>query len=155
MKLFKSLVFFALGLSLFLTACEEEIEPTPEAAVQFSLSSTEATLTGASNDADISPKVTLTNDTDEAVTLRWERIDNLPTGWEAATCDNVACHTPATTVRDMEVPAAGAEGDSFDFKVSFYPNGETGTATAEVRIYDPVDSARTVQSVTFEAISQR
>lgn len=155
MKLFKSLGIFALGLAVFLTSCEEDIEPTPEPAVQFSLSANQASLVGSSTASDISPKVMFTNDTDEEITLTWHRIDNLPTNWEAATCDNIACHAPVTTMRDMTLPAAGETGSSFELKVSFYPNGETGTATSDIRIYDPADSARTVQTVTFEAISER
>lgn len=154
MKFLKSIGFFAIALSLFLTACEEEIEPTPEPAIQFSLSAMEATLTGRATDAEISPTVTFTNDSDAPITLRWERTETLPSGWEAATCDNVACHIPSVTVRDMEVPAAGEEGSSFPLKVTFYPNTNRGTANANIRLYDPTDSARTVQVVSFEAIAE-
>jgi hypothetical protein len=73
----------------------------------------------------------------------WIRETNeLPAEWTAAVCDNALCHA-------IEIDSAEftlASGDSFDFKVNFYPLNNLGRGNNRIRIYaksDPAVSATT------------
>lgn len=75
--------------------------------------------------------------------LRWVRtIDaNTPARWDIDVCDIVQCHIPSVSTYDITVPANG----SFDLKIGFNPNSNLGTGDATVYLYEPSDSAGTVQ----------
>lgn len=142
----KKLLFALLATSFAFTACEKDPDEEP-AAIQFSLDATTASNSARASSAEIDAKVKFRNLENKTISVKWQRYDvNVPASWQVATCDNEQCRVPAVTEYTMTIPA----NDSFDLKLVVYPNGEIGTGTARIRVYDPTDSARTVQSIYYE-----
>lgn len=141
-------LFFAAtaAMAILFTSCEKD--PVEEPAVQFSLAATSAMGSGRASSVEIDAKVKFKNLESTAITIKWQRYDVVvPTNWQVSTCDNEQCRVPAVTEYTMTIPA----NDSFDMKAVFYPNNEVGTGTARIRVFDPADSARTVQSILYTA----
>jgi hypothetical protein len=139
-------LFFAAAaaMAILFTSCKED--PIEEPAVQFSLEATSAMNSGRASSVEIDAKVKFRNLENKVIIIKWQRYDvNVPSTWQVATCDNEQCRVPAVTEYTMTIPA----NDSFDMKAVFYPNAEVGTGTARIRVFDPADSARTVQSILY------
>ena len=141
----KKVLFAAACLSIFSTACEPDDPVLPD-AVRFSLAATAVSNTGRASGTEVDAKVKFYNLESKTISIKWQRYDVMvPTDWQVATCDNEQCRVPAVTEFTMTIPA----NDSFDMKLVVYPNGVVGTGTAKIRLYDPTDSARTVQSILY------
>jgi hypothetical protein len=145
----KKLLVAALAAALC-TACKK----TPEAPdlATFDLSATTATArTRIIVDSEINPKVRLTNTSGRQVELKWRRMNvNVPSTWEVATCDDVACHAPLVDNRVMTL----ADTASFEMKITFRHNGELGTGTAQIVVFDPQDSSATARVISYTATAE-
>jgi hypothetical protein len=141
----KKVLFAAACLSIFSTACEPDDPILPD-AVRFSLAATSVSNLGRASSPEVDAKIKFYNLENKVINIKWQRYDVVvPADWQVATCDNNQCWVPAIAEQLMTIPA----NDSFDMKLVVYPNGVVGTGTAKFRMYDPTDSARTVQSVLY------
>lgn len=117
-----------------------------EAAVtgpSFSMDKNTDSGTAAASNVKVEYKSKVTNLRSSDLDLRWVRtIDGgTPTRWDVDVCDIVQCHIPTVSTYDITVPANG----SFDLKIGFNSNSVLGTGDATVYLYEPSDSAGTVQ----------
>ena len=141
-----------MASSLFFTACKNDdttndVTPTPTAA-NFSLTTLSPSESGRNLD-EINVKTYLTADTD--ANLVWRRsTENLPTGWTALVCTAGNCFDINTLTMPLNTTANNQE----EIKVTFMTSMNLGTGTFDLLVFDPIDSAGTVQTVTFEATLQ-
>ena len=143
---------FALA-GLGLTACDKTEDDGPTVILaEFSLSQMAPSLTQRRiADPEISPISVLRNTSNREVKLVWRRISgDLPSGWELAVCDDVACHAPSVARREMTLPPDAV----VDMKITFRHNEVEGRGEASLLIFDPQDSAATVRTVTFTAVAE-
>jgi len=100
------------------------------AQAQLYISSTYSSQQGRSSE-EIAPSVTLKNNGNYTIEVRWERIrNNLPQGWDAVVCDKQCSLAEAKTF-------TLASGESIsNFRVSFRPNGVEGIGNTEIKIYE-------------------
>lgn len=113
----------------------------------FSMSTNSESGTATASSAKVAYKSKVINLTNSDLSLRWVRTlgTNNPGRWDIDVCDIVQCHIPTVSTYTFNVPA----NDSFYLKIGFQTQGSTGTASAKVYLFEPSDSASTVQ--TFEA----
>jgi len=151
----KHLLLLTMMLLVGLSACKDDCESgdcdeTPTVTKSFTVSGNTADISGSADDAELNAKVTFTNTstTDEDISVRWEVMNqNLPSGWNSAVCDNVTCHAPTVMDRTMTI----TKDETFDFKVTFYPDGNSGTGTVDVKLYVEGDEENTTEMITFSA----
>ena len=95
---------FAL-IVLGLTAQNYTVDPNPAFG--------EANLDDlGTNPEDIKADAFITNNTNDTLNLRWERIGNeRPEGWETAICDVNLCYLPNTTTKDFMLLPNESGGD--------------------------------------------
>lgn len=110
---------------------------------KFSMSTNSDNGSATASNVKVEYKSKVTNLTSSNLDLRWVRtIDgNTPARWEVTICDNVQCHIPTVSTYDITIPANG----NFDLKIGFNPKSILGTGDATVHLYEPSDSANTVQ----------
>lgn len=113
----------------------------------FSMSTNVENGSATASNVKVAYKSRVTNLTGSNLDLRWVRTINssTPSRWDIDVCDIVQCHIPTVRTYDITVPANG----SFDLKIGFNPNNILGNGHATVYLYEPSDSAGTVQ--TFQA----
>lgn len=89
------------------------------------------------------------NTSNDALTLTWRRVTNNPNIGTTAICDINICYPETTNAASFTLEA----GDTGNLDVHFYPGDEyaTGTGTVEVILFEPDDSANTVQSFTVHS----
>lgn len=116
-------------------------------APNFSLSSMADTGTTSSGSPMREYKTVLTNLTGSDLTIKWVRVEasSYPNGWSSYTCDYIQCHTPNVVEFENTLPANYA----LDFKTTVNSAGIDGTGDVTTYIFEPSDSAGTVQIYTI------
>lgn len=95
---------------------------------------------GYINEFEIIAKNTFVNNSIHTEFIWVRETNELPAEWTAAVCDNALCHAIEIDSADFTL----SSGDSFDFKVNFYPLNNLGRGNNRIRIYaksDPTVSA--------------
>lgn len=112
----------------------------------FSMSTNSETGSATASTTKIEYKSKVTNLTNTNLDLRWTRVidGGTPGSWSVDVCDINICHVPTISTADFSMPA-NAE---FDLKIGFNPNRALGAGSATVYLYEPNDSANTVQIFT-------
>jgi len=121
-------------------------------AQTFSVDTDNASVSGDISSSVIEVAIHVDNISAAPITLRWRLIPasiSLPSGWTTSVCDINGCYSPSTYVKDFNM-AIGAL-DAY-VKVSFIHNGNIGTGTEQILLFDIADSAGTVQTLNYEAI---
>lgn len=114
------------------------------AQAQLYVSSTYSSQQGRSSE-EIAPSVTVKNNGNYSIEVRWERVrNNLPQGWDAVVCDKQCTSSDAKTF-------TLAPGESIsNFRVSFRPNGVEGIANMDIKIYEVRNQSNSI-TVNFSA----
>jgi len=117
-------------------------------AQSFSISPSPVHVTGDASAFRIEAPSIVTNNTNEVLNLRWERIEEeLPAEWVTAICDNVICWLPSKSIGDYIL----APNEEARMKPEFRINSTPGMGTIRMLIYDPLDSLNTVQENVYTA----
>lgn len=90
------------------------------------------------------------NNSSDTVIYRWRRVvEEIPSTWESAVCDEIACRFPSVNTINDTIKIA--PGDSTNLDVHFYNEGRVGEGYVEVIAFDVADSANTVVNAKFYA----
>ena len=117
-------------------------------AQDFTVSPSPVSVTGDPDAALVEAPSKVTNNTNNVLNLRWERVvEDIPVEWQTLVCDNILCWGPTKSVSDFTLEP-NADGD---MKPNFKPNGVEGTGVVHILIYDPLDSLNTVQEHVYTA----
>ena len=118
------------------------------AGPKFSLSKNNDSGTAAASSSKIEYTSVVTNLSNSTLNLRWVRTltSGTPSRWNIDVCDNVQCHIPSVSTFDISM----TPNETFDLKIGFMANTLTGTGDATVYLFEPSDSANTVQ--VFQAV---
>jgi len=87
---------------------------------------------------DLESYATITNTTDEPVSLKWTRIVNSkPSAWDTQVCDNVFCYLPQVSTNidpdlGLDAPFVLEAGESFDLIFHVLPYGNAGEGRFEL-----------------------
>jgi hypothetical protein len=87
---------------------------------------------------DLESYATITNTTNETVSLRWTRVvQSTPTDWETQVCDNVACYLPQVSSNidpelGLNAPFELEAGESFELIFHVLPYGTAGEGRFEL-----------------------
>jgi hypothetical protein len=147
MKNFKLLAAILLLVgSVTIYSCGDD---TPVATgPSFSVTEVEMNPTGTITDVDINGKVKIKNTSDAQINLYWVRNNiNVPNNWLTAFCDHVLCYPVATIEGDIILEA----GQEEELKLVFRPDGNRGTGSADLVLYDKADQAGSTVTHTFTA----
>ncbi len=107
-----------------------------------------ASSTGSPTDPYIKVFSNVTNNTNAAMDVTWERYNvQAPTEWTTSVCDKNFCYAD---FQSSETFSLGA-GETENLDIWFLPDNVVGVGTAEIRIYNAADSANTVVSNTYTA----
>ncbi len=82
------------------------------------------------------------NNSNDTVSIRWQRNENIPTGWLTAICDNIQCWAEVVSYSPQAV-VIPPQGKSV-MDVHFFPGGKAGNGSVTVRAWVEGDSANTV-----------
>lgn len=156
----KKILLLVMVLGVAFASCKKDPTTDPDNTTNnnnnntptatFSLSAETVSGSGAASDNEIITKVTFTNNStiEGGSDYVWRIANtNLPTGWQAAVCDNVQCWSPAKTDNTMSVN----KDEAFDLKVHFYPDNIDGSGTVDILVYATSDSAGTVKTIVYSA----
>jgi hypothetical protein len=101
---------------------------------------------GSKSDFDITSTMDILNMTHVNKNLTWTRVINsMTTGWQNTVCDPDLCRQPTTNTASFSLGADSIK----EFVMHFYPNGNNGSASVTLYVYDATDSANTVMARTF------
>lgn len=90
----------------------------------------------------VAPIINVTNNTNQTVTMSWERIVNdHPQGWEVLVCDSESCFPPQVNTNNI---SDIAPGQSIPVNIHFKPHGATGIASVKIRVCIQGDAASCV-----------
>ncbi len=119
---------------------------TTPPAPNFSLSITNDTSSALASSS-LEYKTVFTNLSSDSIEITWIRIEDAgnPATWSYTTCDHITCWAPFITEKTNKV----AGNHVFDFKTEISPNSATGTGTVTTLLFEPSDSAGTVQTHTI------
>ncbi len=117
------------------------------AAVQapnFSMAKNTDSGSSFANNDKVEYTTNITNDSGADLELKWvkEYDAQTPSAWNIDVCDNNLCYPANVFSQTFNMPASS----SFDLKVGFNPQFTAGTATTTVHVFEPSDSAGTVQT---------
>lgn len=141
-----SLALFAV-VAFTISSCS-----TDDYVVPFTISAIDNDVVGSMNDSEIVGKFNITNNTGEQLTLRWVRQnESFPAGWESAICDHILCYDRALSERDLVLDANATE----EIKFNFYPEGVSGSGTADLVIFDPANQELSTETVSFSALARQ
>lgn len=111
------------------------------------------------NDYELVGYATVTNNSDEAISLRWERIIvDMPDGWEVQVCDLNLCYSTSVYSNfvpgEIEIPVVLNPGESTNMDVHVKPRGIAGTASIDIELSDTNDPDNIISTgaYTFEAL---
>lgn len=143
-----SLALFAV-VAFTISSCTED-EPTY--VVPFTISNINADAVGSMNDVEIVGTFDITNNTGEELTLNWIRGNvDFPAGWESAICDHILCYDRALSENELVLDANA----TVEIKFNFYPEGVSGSGTADLEVYDSVNRTESTQTVSFSALARQ
>ncbi len=133
---------------ILLTLITFAVFSAPIFAQIFTISPSPVQVTGDVSTFRTEAPSTVTNNTDEVLNLRWERIEeDVPAEWNTAICDNILCWAPTKSVSDYTIQP----NEEARMKPEFRSNGVAGVGTIRMLIYDPLDSLNTVQENVYTA----
>lgn len=89
----------------------------------------------------------LTNNSATTTTVKWDRTQDLPDGWQTYVCDIEQCFFPGTSTSEFNIES----GQEVFFKMYFRATAE-GTVSSVVDLYDVNNTSDAVQ-VTYNASS--
>lgn len=118
---------------------------TASVQAQLVLDNASVTATSLSSDASEELEINVTNTSNDEVTVRWTRSEDLPSGWFTYVCDIVNCYTPAKDSSEF-VLAAGASG----FIKLTVTTASFGTGVTDITLFDVMDPDNSV-TATFTA----
>ncbi len=75
------------------------------------------------------------NNTTNTYSIKWQKTEFLPNGWEASFCDKVNCYPPATTTKIFPLTA----NEQGIMKVLARTNGFPGIGTVKISVTSPDD----------------
>lgn len=146
----KSLKLLSLALFAVVAFTISSCSPD-DYVVPFTISAIDNDVTGNMGDTEIVGKFNITNNTGEQLTLRWVRQNvDFPAGWESAICDHILCYDRALSEKDLVLDANATE----EIKFNFYPEGVSGSGTAELVIYDSVNQELSTETISFSATAR-
>lgn len=125
----KKAILFLLSLALTagLPAQDLVIEPNPTVVMGVTADQFEGV-----------GYATITNQTEDTLTLVWERnVLDITDGWASAICDRNLCHFPSVGSEVFEAPP----NEALRLDVHVYPQGVAGSAVVEVKVYDQNDES--------------
>ncbi|MFK7947325.1 MAG: hypothetical protein AB8G11_07045 [Saprospiraceae bacterium] len=151
MKNLKLLSLTVLAIVAFMISSCDPDEPEEVYVVPFTISDIVTDASGSANDNEIVTTFKVTNNTGEALTLRWVR-DNVsfPTGWESAICDHLLCYDRELSENNLELDANA----TVEIKFNFYPESVDGTGTVDLEVYDPVNRTESTETISFSATAR-
>lgn len=95
----------------------------------------------------------LRNLTNQDLTVRWQKIEYLPTGWASSFCDNTTCWPAEITTNVLDLPA---NGGSSIFDIRFYPDYKPGAGDVYVVAYvEGRDSAASAVGALFNGVAEK
>ena len=155
MKQRLSLIFSFLLLAAFAMAQSMSLSDSP-------VSGTANLDDMSTNPDDVEAHTTITNNTNQTITLRWERVTNdTPDGWNTAVCDLNQCYFHTVSEQEFEMQP----NESGELIVHAYPGGGPGqldsalpgNGTVELKIVNVDDETDFIMgvfnfTVTGEAI---
>jgi hypothetical protein len=151
MKNFKllSLALFAM-VALTIASCSTDPGTTPTGP-NFSITEINYTVSGSVTEPELVGKISITNTSSEAITLHWIRQNvATPTGWATAVCDHIQCYPVGIAEKDLPIDA----GATIELKMNFYPDGNDGTGSCDLVIYDTADRTNTEATHSFSATAR-
>lgn len=111
------------------------------------------------NEYELVGYATVTNTSDEAFSLRWNRVtENAPAQWDVQICDVNFCYEPDVFSNfvpgEVEIPVLLEPGASTNMDVHLKPRGASGTGrvTIEITSTDNLDEVITTGTYDFEAL---
>lgn len=144
-RLLTAILVLAVSMTVYSCNDDEPIGPS------FSVTEIEMSPTGRAIDVDINGKIKVKNTSDAQINLYWVRNNIVvPNGWETALCDHELCYPVAVVERDLILEA----GQEVELKLVFRPDGNVGTGSADLVLYDKADQAGTTKTYTFSAMAQ-
>lgn len=140
-------------LCLGFLACqkaENKNEDLPTNDFQIEASSSNVSKTGVASDEEIVAKSSVRNLSTETIKIRWLRVSKIVSpNWEMAVCDTNACYFPSVDSADFEIPAQ----KSARLWAYFYPSGNTGSGSSEVRVFDPNNRTQFI-TIKYQALAE-
>jgi hypothetical protein len=134
-----TLLFYIL--LLFSTALWAQSDEAPPIAISATIVDSVFTVDITDSDLDLGIHTVITNNTDEAVQLKWTRkIKSMPDSWETYICiDNVICYFPEADTNydpdnEVEDPLELKAGESRDVALHVLPQNVMGDGSFEVTI---------------------
>jgi len=128
-----------LASSLILSAQSLVVSPSP------------ASGTGLPTDLFIKVESFVTNTTNAAINVRWERYNvQIPTGWDNAVCDKSGCYSSSVDSEMFTIDP----GEMAIMSIWFVPNNIPGPGSVELRIYNEADSANSVITNTYSVLAE-